>query len=60
MRTSTNNHNLDPNLTLTLCKVVDVDDFNGDDVIGRCYCSIEKACEAMKTNEPIVLSLGER
>jgi len=47
-------------LTLTLCKVVDVDDFNGDDVIGRCYCSIEKAKEAMETNEPIVLSLGER
>ena len=47
-------------LTLTIFKVVDVDDFSGDDVIGRCYCSIEEAKEAMRTNEPIVLSLGER
>ena len=37
-----------------------MDDFSGDDVIGRCYCSIEEAKQAMRTNEPIVLSLGER
>lgn len=45
-------------LTLTVLKVVDVDTLNDDDVIGRCYCSAEQAREAMRTNEPVVLSLG--
>ena len=47
-------------LTLTIFQVVDVDQLNGNDVIGRCYCSNEDAREAMRTQEPIVLSLGER
>jgi len=46
--------------TLTVFKVVDVDTLNNDDVIGRCYCTAEKAREAMRTNEPVVLSLGQR
>jgi hypothetical protein len=37
-----------------------VDTLNNDDVIGRCYCSAEQAREAMRTNEPVVLSLGQR
>uniref|UniRef100_A0A7S0HMQ7 C2 domain-containing protein n=1 Tax=Phaeocystis antarctica TaxID=33657 RepID=A0A7S0HMQ7_9EUKA len=40
-------------------QVVDVDLLNGNDVIGRCYCSNEDAREAMRTDEPLVLSLGE-
>lgn len=47
-------------LALTVFQVVDVDLLNGNDVIGRCYCSNEDAREAMRTDEPLVLSLGER
>ena len=40
--------------------IVDVDTFSCNDVIGRCFLSPAEAREAMRTDEPIVLSLGGR
>ena len=40
--------------------IVDVDTFSCNDVIGRCFLSPAEAREAMRTNEPSVLSLGGR
>ena len=40
-------------------RVVDVDTFSRNEVVGRCFCSAKVMQQAMKSNTPIVMSLGE-
>lgn len=40
-------------------RVVDVDTFSSNEVVGRCFCPAARMREAMESNTPIVMSLGE-
>ena len=40
-------------------RVVDVDTFSRNELVGRCFCSAMAMQQAMKSNAPIVMSLGE-
>ena len=40
-------------------RVVDVDTFSGNEVVGRCFCPATRMRQAMESNTPIVMSLGE-
>ena len=40
-------------------QVVDVDTFSHNEVVGRCFRSAKEMQQAMKSNKPIVMSLGE-
>ena len=40
-------------------RVVDVDTFRFNEVVGRCFCSATVMQQAMESNTPIVMSLGE-
>ena len=40
-------------------RVVDVDTFSSNEVVGRCFCPAARMREAMERNTPIVMSLGE-
>ena len=41
-------------------QVVDVDTFSHNEVVGRCFRSAKEMQQAMKSNKPIVMSLGAR
>ena len=36
-----------------------MDTFSRNEVVGRCFCSAKVMQQAMKSNTPIVMSLGE-
>ena len=40
-------------------RVVDVDTFSRNEVVGRCFCPATVMQQAMESNAPIVMSLGE-
>ena len=40
-------------------RVVDVDTFSRNEVVGRCFCPASVMQQAMESNAPIVMSLGE-
>ena len=40
-------------------RVVDVDTFSRNELVGRCFCTAMAMQQAMKSNAPIVMSLGE-
>ena len=40
-------------------RIVDVDAFSKNEVVGRCFCSATAMRQAMKSNTPIVMSLGD-
>ena len=40
-------------------RVVDVDTFRFNEVVGRCFCPATVMQQAMESNTPIVMSLGE-
>ena len=40
-------------------RVVDVDTFSRNELVGRCFCPAMAMQQAMKSNAPIVMSLGE-
>merc|ERR1740124_1567546 len=40
-------------------RVVDVDTFSRNEVVGRCFCPATVMQQAMESNTPIVMSLGE-
>ena len=40
-------------------RIVDVDTFSKNEVVGRCFCSATAMRQAMKSNTPIVMSLGD-
>ena len=40
-------------------RVVDVDTFRFNEVVGRCFCPASVMQQAMESNTPIVMSLGE-
>ena len=40
-------------------RVVDVDTFSSNEVVGRCFCPAARVRQAMKSRTPIVMSLGE-
>eukprot|EP00964_Phaeocystis_antarctica_P152780 scaffold120802_cov69-Phaeocystis_antarctica.AAC.2 len=40
-------------------RVIDVDTFSRNEVVGRCFCSAKDMKQAMKSKTPIVMSLGD-
>ena len=40
-------------------RVIDVDTFSRNEVVGRCFCPATVMQQAMESNTPIVMSLGE-
>ena len=40
-------------------RVVDVDTFSTNEIVGRCFCPATVMQQAMESNSPIVMSLGD-
>lgn len=40
-------------------RVIDVDTFSRNEIVGRCFCPATVMQQAMKNNSPIVMSLGD-
>ena len=40
-------------------RVIDVDTFSRNEIVGRCFCPATVMQQAMESNSPIVMSLGD-